>query len=83
MKKIKKIRWLFIMKGFIGDAGYFKVDTLFDRQPVKFNQGRSNVVRTSEGGKDSTSKRVLDNLKTVKGSIRKIVEEGIAVVKFR
>ena len=62
------------MKGFIGDRGYFKVDTLFNRQPVKFNQARSNVVRAFQRGKDSTSKRVLDNLKMVKGSIRKIVE---------
>ena len=83
MKEIKKIRWLFIMKGFIGDRGYLKVDTLFNRQPVKFNQGRSNVVGAFEGGEDSTSKRILDNLKAVKGSIRKVVEKGIAIIQFR
>ena len=41
------------------------------------------MVRAFEGGKDSTGKKVLDNLKAVKGSIRKVIEEGIAVIKFR
>jgi hypothetical protein len=50
---------------------------------VKFNQGRGNVVRAFEGGENSTGKRVLDHLKAVKGSIRKVVEEGITVIKFR
>ena len=80
MKEIKKIRWLFVMKDFVGDRGNFIVDALFYRQPVKFNQGRSNVVRAFEGREDSTGKGVLDDLKAVDGSIRKVVKEGIAVI---
>ena len=49
MKEFKKIRWLIIMKGFIGDRGNFKVDTLLNRKPMKFNKGRRDVVRAFEG----------------------------------
>jgi hypothetical protein len=41
------------------------------------------MVRTLKGGKNSTGKGVLNKLKTINGSIRKVIEKGVAVVKFR
>ena len=70
-------------KGFEGEGGDFKGDTLFDREPVKSAEGRSDVIASLVVRKDNASKRVLDSLKAVERSIREIVEEGITVVKAR
>jgi len=40
------------------------------------------VIRAFKGGNDSTGKGVLDKLQSVKGGVRKIVEEGVAIIEF-
>ena len=54
---------------------------MFDREPVKSAKGWRNVIASLVIGKDDASKRVLDGLKAVEGSVREIVEEGITVIK--
>ena len=67
-------------KGFEGEGGDFEGDALFDGEPVKSAEGWGNVITSLIVRKDNTSKRVLDGLEAVEGSIWKIVEEGIAVI---
>jgi hypothetical protein len=40
------------------------------------------VVRAFKRRKDSTSKRILYALKSVDGRVRKVVKEGVTIVKF-
>ena len=76
-----EVRWLRCGKGFKGEGGDFKGDTLFDREPVKSAEGRSDVITSFVVRKDNASKRVLDGLKAMERSVREIVEEGITVIK--
>ena len=78
-----EVRWLRCGKGFKGEGGDFKGDTLFDREPVKSAEGRSDVITSFVVRKDNASKGILDGLKAVERIFREIVEEGITVVKAR
>jgi len=62
MKKIKEVCRLVILDDLVGNGGYFKVDALFYRKPMKFNKSRSDVIRAFKREKDSTSKGILDML---------------------
>ena len=78
-----EVGWLRCGKSFKGEGGDFKGDTLFDREPVKSAKGWRNVIASLVIGKDDASKRVLDGLKAVEGSVREIVKEGITVIEAR
>ena len=54
---------------------------MFDGEPVKSTEGRSDVIAPLLVGKDNASQRVLNGLEAVERSVREIVEEGITVIQ--
>jgi len=82
VNKIQEVSGLIIMNDFVCNRGNFKVDALFYRKPVKSDKSWSDMVRTFNRWENGTGKRVLDKLQTIEGSIRKIIEKGVAVVKI-
>ena len=66
------------MECFVGYGCNFEFNTLFDRKPVKFGKGWRNVVTASDRWDDNSSKGVLDELEAVYGSIREVIEKGVA-----
>ena len=45
-----------MLKGFEGDGGNFKCDSLSDRKPVKFMKSRCNMMVSMNVGKNNPSK---------------------------
>lgn len=71
-----------MMHGLEGDSGYFEYNSLFDRQPVKFSKDRSDVMGTFNGWDNGTGERILDMLEAIERGVRKIVKQGVTIVKF-
>jgi len=66
---------------FKGERENFIFNTFIYFEPVKRFKNRSGVTKFRSSD-DSTSKGVLDVLKTVKLKLRKIIVERVTVVKF-
>ena len=44
------------MKCFVDDGSNFEVNALFNREPMKFDKSRSDVIRTFYGGENGAGK---------------------------
>ena len=77
-----KIRWLFILKGFVSDGCDFENNVLPNTEPVKFSKSRRYMMTTSYRRKDEESYGVLYKLESVNRSVWKVIEKRVAVVKL-
>ena len=50
-----KIRWLFVLKSFVSDGYDFEINSLPNREPVKFSKGWRYMMATSYRWKDEAS----------------------------
>lgn len=66
MEKVTEIRRRVESKSFIGKKANLILDSLLDREPVKLTEYRCNVLVPLYRRYNSTSKGVLNELKTVK-----------------
>ena len=74
------------MKRFEGNCCNFERNSLTDgrdEKPMSVFESRSDMIMTPNKRDDDTGQSILNFLKAMKRNCRKIVIEGVAVIKFR
>ncbi len=64
VEQVSEVRGSLVMKGFVSEEKSFKLDVLWDREPVEVPENGGDVI-TRVGVSEQASSRVLDVLEFI------------------